>query len=99
VRNSLVAALAACVETSLRPRARRFLSGLSCDELEFLAGFFGGWILEANTGREARGAGKQNRTETRGASVSDLDHKLILVHEYLCCAGSPQFAARVESAR
>ncbi len=99
MRNSLVAALAACAEISLRPRARRFLSGLSCDELEFIAGFFGGWILEANDREEAGDAGKRTRTDGRGATVSDLDHKLILVHEYLCCARSQQLAARAESAR
>ncbi len=101
MRKSLVAALAACAETSLRPRARRFLGGLSFDELQFIAGFFGSWIVETHAG-----CGVPPRVEAvpgwGDGPASDLDHKLILVQEYLSHTGLFGFAAdqprRLESA-
>jgi hypothetical protein len=84
VRNSLVAALAACAETPLRSSARRFLAGLSCDELQFIAGFFGGCILETSAGTGLGRCMRGGSTRTTGLPAADLDHKLILVHEYLC---------------
>src|SRR4051794_28501368 len=38
-RNTLVAALTACADDTVRSRARKFLSALSSDELQFLAEF------------------------------------------------------------
>lgn len=46
-RNTMILALLACTEVSVRTRARRFLSGLSADELQFLAEFMGACILES----------------------------------------------------
>jgi hypothetical protein len=94
VRHSLVAALTACAETPLRPTARRFLSGLSFDELEFIAGFFGGWILEANVSCEPLPAGDGGFDFGAGLPAADLEHKLILVNEYLCRAGMPHLAGQ-----
>jgi hypothetical protein len=94
VRQSLVAALTACAEMPLRRKARRFLSGLSFDELEFIAGFFGGWILEANVSCEAPPAFQRASVFGSGLPAADLAHKLILVNEYLCQAGMPHLAGQ-----
>jgi hypothetical protein len=47
VRNSLVAALVACADQPLKSEARRFLDGLSSDELQFIAEFLGSCMLES----------------------------------------------------
>ncbi len=94
MRDSLLAALTACAEMPLRPKARRFLSGLSFDELEFIAGFFGGWILEANVSCEAPPASRKATGFGTGLPAADLAHKLILVNEYLCHAGMPHLAGQ-----
>ena len=47
-RSSLVAALSQCAQDSVRARARRFLQGLSSDELQFIAEFLGTCILAAS---------------------------------------------------
>ena len=47
MRSTLEAALVACAETPWRPGARRFLRGLSFDELEYIAEFLGACILES----------------------------------------------------
>ena len=75
VRTSLATALAACVQGVAGTRLRRFLAGLSADELEYLAGYglFGyrvnGWLMPY-----ARGDFRQ-AVHTSGASFvyhSDL---------------------------
>ena len=53
MRNSLVAALIACADQPLKSEARRFLDGLSADELQFIAGFLGSCMLEPQV-RSAR---------------------------------------------
>ena len=47
MRNSLVAALVACADQPLKSEARRFLDGLSSDELQFIAEFLGSCMLES----------------------------------------------------
>src|ERR1039457_3459740 len=47
VRNSLVAALVGCADHPLKSEARRFLAGLSSDELQFIAEFLGSCVLES----------------------------------------------------
>src|SRR5262252_9551139 len=47
LRNSLVTALVSCADTPLKAKARRFLQGLSADELQFIAEFLGACMLEA----------------------------------------------------
>ena len=37
MRSTLVVALVSCVDGEFRNKARRFLAGLSCDELQFIA--------------------------------------------------------------
>jgi hypothetical protein len=65
----------------MKPEARRFLSGLSADELQFIAQYLGACILECGSAclREF----PRTRVEHSGA---DRDLKMILVREYLCRA-------------
>lgn len=46
MRTVLFTALVACADESRRLWARRFLTGLSADEMEFIADFLGASILE-----------------------------------------------------
>ena len=50
MRDSLVAALVACSDQPLKSEARRFLDGLSSDELQFIAEFLGSCMLESPVG-------------------------------------------------
>src|SRR5450432_3498888 len=91
VRNSLVAALVACADQPLKLEARRFLAGLSSDELQFIAGFLGSCILESQA-RCARNRAElaeriarfqQARADLARTRASDQELKMILVMEYL----------------
>ena len=82
MRNVLVTALLARSDSSLKPKARRFLQGLSADELQFIAEYLGACILES-TG-PCRGCSAQPMAEFRYCPNSpDQEHKLILLLEYL----------------
>lgn len=82
MRTTLVAALASCAENKVRARARRFLSGLSADELQFIAEYFGARILQS--------AGQDLWEDTgKAAGSPDWDHKMILLVEYLRQSGGP----------
>ena len=68
-------------------RLRRFLAGLSADELEFLAGFQGARILERSSG-----ASSSRRRADYGSALrptADHDHKLLVLREYLARCGRP----------
>lgn len=81
----LIAALSACAQSPLRPRARRFLIGLSADELEFIATYLGSCILEpAVQSSRYRGELAMHPDNSR---LSDRDHKLILLREFLKRSG------------
>jgi hypothetical protein len=84
-RNSLVTALSDCADSSLRTRARRFLLGLSADELEFIAGFVGACILESaeDTAGAAASIEQECPLPRSGPLRSDREHKLILLREFL----------------
>jgi hypothetical protein len=92
VRNTLVAALVDCADRPQKLRARRFLSGLSADELQFIAEFFGACILESSDGcgqSRAQLAAwiaqvQQTRSGCRSLCSADREHKTILLLEYLC---------------
>ena len=88
MRSNLVAALVSCVDRPLKTRARRFLLGLSSDELQFIAGFLGCCILESSedTGNSrAQLAGRiAEQQQTRAQRCRwDQEHKMILLLEYL----------------
>jgi len=95
VRSALVAALVACADSPHKSAARRFLQGLSSDELQFIAGFLGAHVLEfsgepclSRAGWAERIARYQQACSgcpRRGAE--DLEHKMIVLLEYLCRSG------------
>jgi len=99
VRSSLVAALVACADRRLRPKARRFVAGLSTDELQFIAEYVGAVILESahpgGCSRSQLATGIARFQEARqgcpGCRSRDDDHKMILLLEYLCRSGIREF--------
>ena len=92
MRNTLVAALVDCADRPRKLRARRFLAGLSADELQFIAEFFGTCILVASDGNgQSRtelavfiAQVQQTRSCCRSLRSADREHKTILLLEYLC---------------
>jgi len=97
VRNTLVAALVSCADSPQRPRARRFVQGLSSDELQFIAGFLGACVLDS-AGNPCASRAQWAERITRYQQVSkgcgtcrsaDQEHKMILLLEYLCRSGAP----------
>jgi hypothetical protein len=92
VRSALVTALVARAENSLKARVRRFLRGLSCDELQFIASFLGACILESTAAPLAKcpcveGAGLPPSPGITDRYAEDWDLKMILLKEYLCRCG------------
>jgi hypothetical protein len=84
-----VTALSACAESPLRSRARRFLSGLSADELEFIAGFVGACILKS--AENSADASLPLHSECPGSR--DREHKMILLREFLSRSRQQRSAA------
>lgn len=108
MRSVLVAALASCTEAPLQLEARRFLGGLSRDELQFIADFLGASILEASepcAGSRleiARRIAEFQRARGGSSfpgSSPDQDHKTILLLEFLCRAGLHKPPVSVRAAR
>jgi hypothetical protein len=89
VRNTLVAALVACANRPLKPQARRFLLGLSSDELQFIAEYLGACILQFEAGCTQNLADRIARIPRprAGQGAADRELKMILLREYLCRAG------------
>ena len=105
VRNSLVAALAACADEPLKSEARRFLDGLSSDELQFIAEFLGSCVLESHL-RCARNRAElaeriarfqQARADRACMRSTDQELKMILLLEYLCRSGVREFSMPARS--
>ncbi|MBV8902230.1 MAG: hypothetical protein JOZ22_01220 [Acidobacteriia bacterium] len=98
MRRALVTALAACAEKRFRVKTRRFLAGLSCDELQFLAEFLGASILEWDCHRptsqsllvEQLAEFQKVRYASGEGVAADQDHKMILLVEYLGLSGLHQ---------
>jgi hypothetical protein len=89
-RNTLVTALAACSDGGLKARARRFLMGLSGDELQFIAEFLGACIVESShdLSRAAQTVEvHQWRMARASLRRSDHEHKMILLREFLFRTG------------
>lgn len=106
MRRTLVAALVSCAERPLKCKARRFLAGLSRDELEFLAEYLGCCILEtAEAGLCSRGQLAQRIAEfqcqrrARARSGEDQEHKSILLLEFLCLSGLGRLAVRMRASQ
>ena len=95
-RQDLVTALTACTENPFRAKARRFLIGLSADELQFIAEFLGALILEpadpcgCSRAELAQRIADFQRARPRHSSLDD--HKMILLLEYLCRSGLQRVA-------
>jgi hypothetical protein len=86
-RKTLVAALSACADGVERPRARRFLLGLSADELQFIAEFFGACILECSEDLSRVTSAVQALHTMESPYRSDRENKMILLREFLCRSG------------
>ena len=103
MQDALVAALVSRADRPLKPKARRFLVGLSFDELQFIAEFLGASILESTEeGRCSRSElaeriaqFQRGRRRCSSGCSEDQDHKMILVLEYLCRSGSPRISLAV----
>ena len=100
MQNALVDALVSCADRPLKPTARRFLVGLSSDELQFIAEFLGACILEpTENGRYSRSElaeriaqFQRGRLRCAPGCSQDQDHKMIVLLEYLCRSGSRRFS-------
>jgi len=95
VRSALVAALVSCADSPQQLQARRFVQGLSADELQFIAGFLGACVLEfsgepcASRAQWAERIARyqQARSGCPRCGSADQEHKMIVLLEYLCRAG------------
>jgi hypothetical protein len=106
VKATLVSALSACAGDRQRGKARRFLQGLSADELQYIADFFGACILESAAGFD-RGPtqlapGFANSEQCRHPApccdgLSDQEHKMVLLFEYLCRSGLSRISVAVRA--
>ena len=101
MRSALVTALVSCADVPFRPRARRFLLGLSSDELQFIAEFLGACMLECaqrTACSRAQLAERIAEFEVAGNHpTADRDHKMILLLEFLCRSNRQQFTLRVRA--
>jgi hypothetical protein len=106
VKTALVSALSAIVDDDQRRKARRFLQGLSSDELQYIAEFLGACILECPAGspcsRTQLAEGirmfERSRREGQYSVTGDAEHKMILLLEYLCSCGLKQFSLAMRAA-
>jgi hypothetical protein len=107
MRADLISAISACAEARLRRRSRRFLQGLSTDELQYIAEFLGARILEcaeraANRPELADRIARFERERPAALASRDRDHKMILLLEYLCrCRNysAASFSSRIQMLR
>jgi len=96
VRSALVAALLSCTDGPRQSKARRFLSGLSADELQFIAEFMGASILESEEPPSLaypelpERVGQFLRARSRRAASDDQDLKTILLLEFLRGSAVPK---------
>ena len=92
MRSTLVAALVSCADSPHKSQARRFVEGLSADELEFIAEFLGACVLDPSgqsCPSRAQWADRIARYQhaSAGRGSPDREHKMILLLEYLCRKG------------
>ena len=103
MRTTLVTALSECVEERRRRLAKRFLQGLSADELQYIAEFLGCCILESTSrlasSRDQVAEGitrfecrRGGRRLAAGGTLDDQAHKMILLLEYLCRCGLTHYS-------
>ena len=93
MRSALVAALVSCADSPHKSQARRFVQGLSADELQFIAEFLGACVLDSAGKRcvsRAQWAERITRYQQAVESCrsADREHKMILLLEFLCRSGA-----------
>ncbi len=102
MKTILVKSLCFMVPDEQRRKARQFLLGLSTDELQYIAEFLGSCILESEQPyrwtRLQLTQQIQRFDQGQKRSVSDRQHKMILLLEFLCRChiGSATVPARAE---
>ncbi len=93
MRQTLLSSLEMWTDASQKHNTRRFLAGLSCDELQYIAEFLGSSVLDplvTGGSREqsaALVAEFQRAKGCAGARADDQECKAILLLEYLCRGG------------
>ena len=92
MRSTLVAALVSCADSPHKSQARRFVEGLSADELQFIAEVLGACVLDPSgqsCASRAQWAERIARYQqaSAGRGSPDREHKMILLLEYLCRSG------------
>jgi hypothetical protein len=91
MRGILVKSLCTVVSDPQKRKARQFLLGLSTDELQYIAEFLGACIVEseepASWTRAQLSHGIQRFDLSQKRSVSDRQHKMILLLEFLSRSG------------
>ena len=100
LKSILVKSICSMVSDQQRRKTRQFLLGLSTDELQYLAEFFGSCILESE--QPSRWTRVQLTQEIQRfdreqkSCVADRQHKMILLLEFLsrCNVGSAPGAER-----
>jgi len=88
IKSSLQEALLFAVDPRLRTKARRFLAGLSLDELESIASFSGACVLE---GRAIQTCTRERLAEwvrQFGLETRKGDGLMLLLFEYFCRYGT-----------
>jgi hypothetical protein len=88
IKSSLQEALLFAVDPRLRGKARRFLAGLSLDELESIASFSGACVLE---GRAVQTCTREHLAEwvrQFGLQARKSDGLMLLLFEYFCRYGA-----------
>ena len=102
MKRDLVRSLCSMVPDGQQRKARQFLLGLSSDELQCIAEFFGACILESERLRGSRRADLadciQRFYDCSNCIEPERSHKAILLVEFLrrCCIGSDSLAAQPE---
>jgi hypothetical protein len=102
MKTILVKSLCSMVPSEHRRKARQFLLGLSTDELQHIAEFFGSCVLESERPyrwtRTQLSQNIQRFDNCKKNSISDRQHKMILLLEFLCRChiGSAPMAASAE---
>jgi hypothetical protein len=102
MKHILVKSLCSMVACEQRRKLRQFLLGLSTDELQYIAEFFGSCVLESEKPfrwtRTQLSQSIQRFDRCQKNSVSDRQHKMILLLEFLCRCniGSAPIAAGAE---
>ena len=102
MKNILVKSLTSMVPAEQNRKARQFLLGLSTDELQYIAEFFGSCVLESEKPyqwtRAQLSQSIQRFDRCKKISVADRQHKMILLLEFLCRCnmGSAPVATQAE---